>query len=162
MPYVITAATSKDREPFLQQWLQYLHEAHATGSPVLPNPYNMVQFRSLYDSYTVGSLRGFAIQALDPDSQVMGVVMAGESPGGFHLETNRGKLLEVWGVYVQPQARRQGLAHKMHDYGHKLAIELGFDGVVSQVRFDPAAQANSQSWGNVGEALLIYRKLGDL
>lgn len=157
--YIVRLATRADREPFLNLWLDYLKENADLGSPVLPSRYNMTQYRDLFDSYTVGSLRGTPVIASTSRGGV-GVLMAGEPPGGFHLETSRGRLMEVWGVYVVPEHRRRGLAHKMQDHGRRVGIDLGFRGAVSTVADNAAARANALNWGAEIDGSRIYRRFG--
>jgi GNAT superfamily N-acetyltransferase len=158
--YTLNHCTLADREEFLLLWLRFAIEAHERlESPVLPSPANMSRWRLLWDSYRSGSLRGVTVCARDPGGHMIGCLMAGEIPDGFSLETTRGKLCEVWGVYTTPDWRLRGVSKSMYRLAVARVKELGFDGAVSLVRFNIPARQNSDSWGASRDAIVVYKDL---
>lgn len=118
------------------------------GSVILPTEENLREFLGLFESYTVGSLHGFCLLAEPPGAPAVGCVLVGEEPGlGLHLKTTIGRLAMLWGVYVEPEWRRRGVAWKLQDDGMIHIQGWGFDTVSSQVLLSsPEAEGNAFSW----------------
>ncbi len=122
-----------ERKLFLGLWREYLQESHASGSPVLPSEANVAECLKLYDAYVIGSLRG-ACMVAKVDEQAVGLALFGENfPGGLALETDYGRTMHGWGVYIRPDARAEGVAIALMQASLKVAVELGFQGLVTHV-----------------------------
>jgi GNAT superfamily N-acetyltransferase len=154
----IRQAQWEDRPIFAELWSHYLEDNyHEAGGQVLPSDENKLAYLKLFDSYTRGSLYGLVILAFDNERPV-GVLLAGEEPpSGFYLDTDLGRIIEIWGVWVDPDYRKQGISTRMAAQGQKLAIELGFTCTMSSlIPQDAAAVANATSGG---ARILQYRIL---
>lgn len=148
--YLVEPVTTHTRADFMRLWAQYLEEIHTQGGLVLPTPENLQVFGDLLSSYVRGNLFGFGLLAHLPEEgrPPAGCLLLGENPGaGLPLRTTLGKTATLWGVYVHPTHRRNGVARQLQDYGRPLTKELGFQSVVSDLLDNPVAKANALNWG---------------
>ena len=149
-------ATYQDRPTFLRLWRPFMEEEARHGGQVEATDGNLLEYLRLFDSYTRGSLFGICLLAQgDPNTPPVGCLLGGEAPpGGLNLTLSHGKAATLWGVYVEPQARRKGLAGRLQDRGQLEAGRLGFDVVVSGVHTkNDIGEINAKHWGGGIEVL---------
>lgn len=125
--------TQQHRPIFLILWKEYLKEQYDKGAPYVANDWNLLTFLKLYDSYDRGSLFGGTLFAHE-DDQWVGLLMGGEDyPNGAQVETRWGKTATVWGVYIIPEYRKQGIGLKLTLAAQQRAKDMGFDTMISTV-----------------------------
>jgi GNAT superfamily N-acetyltransferase len=139
---------SRDREVFLKLWEANLVEQYHNGSGLRASDHNLAQFGKLYDAYTSGRLAGTVVFATTPASvEPIGVAMGGDSFMPNTWETDDPKTAILWGVYVDPAHRGQGIGHQMEVWGEPHLKGLGFKAAASVVRpNNPGGQVNFKSW----------------
>jgi GNAT superfamily N-acetyltransferase len=162
MSLEIRRATIKDRATFLGLWKEFMLEQEKLGSPVRVTDDNLRLYANLFESYEIGSLFGACLLAYQKDRPV-GLILAGEQPpGGLPLETKYGKSATLWGVYVQPEYRRQGIAKKLQDAGPTVLRTMGFKTLFSSLIYgSEIATANALSWGVRPVETIIYCPLDE-
>lgn len=155
-------ATWADLPVFIQLWNRFLADEYSRGGLILPTEENTREFVRIFQAYTQGSLFGFCVVASRGGVPV-GLLMAGENfPGGAAFETVTGKCAILWGVYVEPEYRRQGVSWLLHEKALIYANELGFDSTISEVLLgDEAAEPNAFHWGATRHATVIKVNLQD-
>ena len=108
-----------DRLGFLTLWRPHLEEIYAAGGDLPPTEHNHLEFLKVYDSYVAGSLWGLCTLGWvgAAEGPPHGCLLFGEEPGGWAFDTERpGRAGFLWGVHVEPDRRRQGLAWAMQDW----------------------------------------------
>jgi GNAT superfamily N-acetyltransferase len=142
-------AAWQDRGHFLRLWRQFMEEEAMYGSRVEPTDGNLLEYLRLFDSYVRGSLFGFCLLAQgDQDPEPVACLLGGETPpGGLSLTLSHGKAATLWGVYVEPEHRRKGLAGRLQDRAKVEAREMGFKVTVSGVlASNEAGEVNAKHW----------------
>ena len=132
----IRETTYQDRQDFLRLWAEYLTEQRKQGSFTHDSKRNLMNFRSYFDSYTLGNLHGFTLFWTPAESEApQGVVMAGEDWGGMsEWDTDREKTAVLWGVYVRPEYRGKGIGLELEFAALPVGLRLGFTHVETMVR----------------------------
>jgi len=96
----------------------------------LPNLHYFLEF---FESYVQGRVRGFCLFWQTGDSPV-GVTMVGTTNFPDRWETDLGDIANLWGVYVDPPARGQGITMKLFARALEMGREMGFDTAETYVR----------------------------
>lgn len=132
---MIRHATLQDRTTFLKLWGAHLLEQEKDGSKLLATTSNLYKLLDYFESYVGGSLFGI-VSIVEEDGEAIGICMAGEFATDDHWDTTLGKLANLWGVYVEPDHRGNGLGVKLFATVLERGRELGFDAVETYVRVD--------------------------
>ena len=132
---MIRQATVDDRGHFLRLWAGLLEEQHKSGSQVLPSLNNLYLCLEAFENYTTGRESGAVLFWWPEDSnEPVGITMGGEDIKFNRWDTNLDKLCTLWGVYVDPSYRKEGVAGKLLDSIVNEGIEgLGFEHVETHV-----------------------------
>ena len=113
---------------------RYLLEQRKDGSPVRVTKKTVDFYRELADSYLRGSLFGGLVLA-EEGGQLAGFVLGGEDTGGgSRLDTDLGRVLIVWAIWVEKTHRKVGTALTMLRFAQLKSLELGFEVAVMSVR----------------------------
>ena len=128
---MIRLATLDDRPHFLRLWASLLEEQHKGGAQVLPTRNNLYLCLEAFENYATGREKGLSMFWWPEDSdEPVGLAMGGEDVKFNRWDTNLDKLCTLWGVYVDPPYRKDGVAGKLLDsLVHTGIAELGFDHV---------------------------------
>ncbi len=127
-------ATIDDRSHFLRLWAQHMTEQEKEGSHVTANLANLYRCLDLFEGYAMGSLFGMTVLCQPPGLEPVGAVMAGELSVPDEFDTDLGKLATLWGVYVEPSHRGQGIGVKLFQEILQVGLEKGFDSVETHIR----------------------------
>ena len=91
----VEIARPPDASLFGVMWRFFLEEDHDSGgSHVLPTDRNVEFYQRLFVSYTMKQSDGISVFAID-DNQPVGVILQGEIPGGYPLDTDLGKPMKL-------------------------------------------------------------------
>ncbi len=132
---MIRSATIRDRPQFLYLWGKFLSDQRKNGSHLLDTPRNLHQFQGYFESYTFGALHGMVLfWHPEGEPEPVAVVMAGEEAHPSVWETDLGRMAILWGVWVDPEFRGQGITAKLFARAKVLGEEIGFETVETQVR----------------------------
>ncbi len=134
---MIRTATLTDRSTFLLLWSEHMVEQEKDGSHLLATTRNLYKHLETFESYVTGCTNGTCI-FYEVNDKPIALVLAGAFQGLDEWETDMGKIATVWGVYVQPSYRGQGMAVKLFQQCLKTALEMGFDSVETYVRVNNA------------------------
>lgn len=139
-----------DRDRMGALIFEYLKDA---DGDVLATRENVEIYLALFDRYVTDG-DGVVLVAVRPYGLPIAFTMAGEIPLGF--ETKHGRTAMGWGTYVQPTARRRGLASNLRMALDERLREMGFDSVIGGFR--PGSVAAEESLRGTG--FEIYQSLG--
>jgi len=132
---MIRQATLHDRPHFLALWSEYMTEQEKAGGHILANRRNLYQHLDIFESYVEGVVPGTCLLWEPGTTEIpVGLTLAGEFAGGEEWERSLGKVASLWGVYVQPAYRGQGIAVKLFQRALGIGLELGFDTIETYVR----------------------------
>ena len=136
----------------MELWRDFQEEEYNLGGDVIPSRYNAMQALTLFIAYTRKDLRGGVYFA-----ENVGVTMVGESPsGGFSFETRYPGYATVWGLYIKPENRRQGISHGLLDFARE-DLSQYFEGYFSSVNPSEAAVKNALNYKQTQRHTLIIR-----
>jgi len=123
-------------------------EEEKGGSHVIANVPNLYRCLDKFENYAYGSQLGMTVfYRPGSEKEPVGVVMAGEL-GVDEFETDMGKVATLWGVFVQPEYRGQGLALKLFQEILAEGLRRGFDSVETYVRFNnPHGKRVAEAFG---------------
>ena len=145
---MIRPATLDDRGHFLRLWAKLLEGQYKDGSHVLPTLGNLYRCLDKFEAYVMGSQFGMCVFFEPPEARPVGVVMAGELAVPDEFETDLGKLATLWGVYVEPEYRGQGIALKLFAKTLEMGLERGFESVETYARYsNPHGQRVAEAFG---------------
>jgi GNAT superfamily N-acetyltransferase len=131
-------------------WREFQQEEYDLGGDIIPNDYNALQAHALFHYYVTGDLRGGVFLHEDK-----AVVMAGETPPQqFGFQTRYPHYATVWGLYVRPEYRRQGLSHRLLDFGRQ-ELSAEFDGYFSSINPSEAAKMNALNYKQTQRHTLV-------
>ena len=144
---MIRLATLADRPSFMRLWAAHMAEQEKQGSKLLASTSNLYRHLEMFEAYVLGITAGMChIQSCDGED--VGIVMAGECLGGSNWETKMGRMATLWGVYVEPSHRGQGIAVKLFQACLAEGLKMGFDSVETYVRLDnPHGQQVADAFG---------------
>lgn len=146
---MIREATLEDRAEFLRLWASHMAEQEKDGSFLCANRHNLYRYLEFFESYTLGNTDGICIVYACDDGSLAGVILTGEFPGPNDWEVSLGKLATLWGVYVQPSHRGQGISMKLTAKCFEIGRERKFDAVETFVRVSNVhGQRISRAAGN--------------
>lgn len=151
-----------DRSRFLRLWKAFMIEHRGAGADLEPTETNLLEFLHIYDSYTAGSLFGMALLATaGPEGEAVGVLLGGEDPPNWRFESPD-RVATLWGVYVVPGWRRQGVGWALQGEAVKEALRQGFTRVRSLVLEGyTVGEANAFGWGARKRASVVEHSLVD-
>lgn len=138
-----------DRPHFLRLWSRHMTDEEKNGGHTIANLRNLYRCLDRFENYAYGSQLGMTVfYRPGPDKEPVGVVMAGELSPVDEFETDVGKLATLWGVYVDPEYRGQGLALKLFKRIWEEGLSRGFDAVETYVRFNnPHGKRVAEAFG---------------
>lgn len=141
-------ASKDDRDDFLRLWLAFLEEGVAQGSHLMADDHNLGIFMQYFDAYVSGQLRGVAtLWYPDESHSPVGALLAGEQFGTFEWHIGTPELATMWGIYVEPEYRGNGVSVGLGLYGARAAQKLGFPGAKTGVRTNnPSGQEQWKAW----------------
>lgn len=146
---MIHQATLTDRPDFLRLWAEHMAEQEKDGSHVLATTGNLYRQLENFEAYVTESVNGLCL-FYKVESTAVAVVLAGEIIGINEWETDMGKIASLWGVYVQPSYRGQGMGVKLFKRAMEMGLEMGFDTVETYVRTDnPHGQRVAKAFGTI-------------
>lgn len=132
---LVREATLSDRSHFCSIYMEFLKDQHEGGSHLLPTLHNLFLFRELFESYVSGSLYGLCIFWWpQEDDSPSGVVLAGEDQFPSDWDTDLGKTANLWGVYVQPTHRGQGITMKLFQRSLEIGRDMGIETIRTYVK----------------------------
>lgn len=142
-------AQLSDRPHFLRLWALHMTEQEKDGSHVLANMANLYRCLDKFESYAYGNLAGGTIlYQPNPEAEPVGAAMGGELGVPDEFETDLGRLCTVWGVYVDPEYRGQGIGLKLLREILAEGLRQGFDSVETYVRLNnPQGQRAAEAFG---------------
>lgn len=152
----IIHGTREHRPVFLSLWREFLKEQYDAGGPYLATDQNLLTFLALYDAYEQGILFG-GCWFIKDDDRWLGVLLVGEDyPNGRGLDTRWGKVATIWGTYIIPEHRKEGLAYQLQQAGQPPITQMGFDTMVSSVsRSMPGAVENATRYPGIQDHGII-------
>jgi len=137
----------EDRPHFLRLWAGFLDEQRKSGSHVLPNLKNLYMCLEHFENYAAGRIRGGTVFYSPGDElEPVAVVMGGDRGIPDEWETDLGIMATLWGVYVEPEYRGQGIAIKLFRELFRVGLEQGIDSI------DTCVLAGNQHGEEVAEA----------
>ncbi len=134
---MIREATLTDRSTFLLLWSEHMVEQEKEGSHLLASTHNLYKQLETFEGYVNGCIDGACI-FYEVNDKPIALVLAGAYPNPDEWDTNLGRISTVWGVYVQPPYRGQGIGVKLFQRCLEIALELGFESVETYVRINNA------------------------
>jgi len=134
---VIWAAVPGDRHHFVELWKAYLEEAREGGSSLHADDHNLRVFRGYFDSYTRGDLPGAVLfWSARPGDSPSAVLMWGKNAGEPIWHDDHNGVANMWGIYVAPEHRSEGVALRLCAHAVPLGPDFGFTGASTVVRVD--------------------------
>ena len=124
---MIRPATLDDRAHFLRLWAQFLEEQRKAGSHILPTLPNLYRCLNVFERYTRGDQYGVCLFWEPEGGEPVGMTMGGSDIEPNQWETDLGELCTLWGVYVDPSHRKEGIANKLTEAIFQRALEWGAD-----------------------------------
>lgn len=144
---MIRTGTLADRSAFLLLWSEHMVEQEKDGSHVRATRANLYRQLDNFEAYVNGVVSGLCLFHEVNDKPVA-LVLAGETIGLNDWDTDMGKVASLWGVYVQPSYRGQGIGVKLFQRAFELGLEMGFDAVETYIRMDnPHGQRVAAAFG---------------
>jgi GNAT superfamily N-acetyltransferase len=119
-------ATMADLETVIVMLRSYLREQQMGGSPVLFTRQTLDVYRDMARCYLSGLMEGLVVLAED-EGEVVGFALSGEEMAPPALETDLGRMAQVWLVWVDPTYRKTGAALGMLSWGRPHLLERGFE-----------------------------------
>jgi GNAT superfamily N-acetyltransferase len=126
-PGHIRLATYDDLPHFRRLWRQFLGDIHLHYGGLEPCTQNLWFFKDLFTSYTRGSLFGVCVLWEDEEGVPRGITLLGEDTVPSPFKTSFGRVAHLRGVYIEPEHRKQHLAHEILRFAEPHLIELGFN-----------------------------------
>ena len=124
---MIYQATYQDRPHFLRLWAEHRKEQRDLGDSLHATTRNLLNFAGYFDSYTMGQMFGFCLLwTPDGEETPQGIIMFGEETKIGEWDTDRPKCAILWGVYVCPEYRGQGMGLKLELAALPVGIKMGF------------------------------------
>lgn len=121
----------QDEPSFRELWQQFAKQQAEEGSLQLPNERNLEIHVSMFHTYVRGLVPGLVLLASDGNKDV-GFHMEGEfEDGGFDLSIGRYTML--WGDYLLPEYRGQGISHKFYQAAMEWTYEQGYTGGITGI-----------------------------
>jgi GNAT superfamily N-acetyltransferase len=111
-------ARPRDIGLFRKLWIQYLNESIKAGALVTANDKTLATYEALFEHYVTGELPGIVLFVADKAVLVAGAPI---SSFDYTQPTAFG-----WGLYVETDARRQGVATEMVKVAKEKLKERGF------------------------------------
>jgi ribosomal protein S18 acetylase RimI-like enzyme len=131
----IRLATLGDRPIFMQLWAEHMTEQEKDGSSLKATVHNLHKMLEFFEYYSDGKDYGMVYIA-ESAGQPVGICMSGAMLSLDDWDTTFGKLATLWGVYVVPSHRGQGIGIKLFASTLERGLELGFDTVETYVRVE--------------------------
>lgn len=118
----VREATLQDVGLFKKLWWRFMEEQADKGDLILATKVNLKFYSSLFAMYVAPRVpvRGFVLFVAD-----QAVSMWGDPQP--HHEFKLGKMARCWGMYVEPESRRLGIANAFHSKAEELLLSQGFD-----------------------------------
>jgi GNAT superfamily N-acetyltransferase len=120
----------QDTQSFQCLWQKFAEQQFEEGSLALPNERNLEFHTSLFYDYVGGQVPGLVLLVSDGSKDV-GLHMEGVIRGG--LELSIGRYTMLWGDYLLPAYRGQGISHKLYEAAMKWTYEQGFTGGITGI-----------------------------
>jgi GNAT superfamily N-acetyltransferase len=129
----------------MRLFMEYLIEERKLGSHLKDNLHNLNYFRKYFDAYTVGSLFGECLFWFPNGENEIpkAFALVGEQWKPVGWDSDLGRTCMIWGLYVEPEYRGQGIGLQLGKYGIKRGMEIGFDTVETIVLTDNIYGENS-------------------
>jgi GNAT superfamily N-acetyltransferase len=110
-------------------------EQEKEGGTLLATVHNLHKMLEFFEYYADGKDYGATFIA-ESKGEPVGIVMFGAMLSLDDWDTNLGKLSTLWGVYVVPSHRGQGLGIKLFAKALKRGLEMGFESVETYIQSD--------------------------
>jgi len=120
----------QDGHSFRELWQKFMEQQLEEGSLQLANEYNLELYMSLFYSYVGGKVPGQVLVVSDGNKDV-GIYLEGVIVGGFELTI--GSYTMLWGCYLLPEYRGQGITHKLYEMAMEWTYEQGFTGGITGI-----------------------------
>lgn len=131
---MIREATLNDRAPFSRLWMEFLKDQHEKGSHILPSIANLARARNMMEVYSQGTADGLTLFWYPKGrEEPVGVVLAGTQLPPSDWETDLGRVAMLWGVYVEPEYRGQGITMKLFKRAMEIGIGQGYTTIETMV-----------------------------
>jgi GNAT superfamily N-acetyltransferase len=122
----VRRAKPQDRKLFLKLYEEHLEEVKETPGSFLPTEENLETLGVLFDTYTSGELQGVVLMVAQDAIGLFGEI------GSQPFETNLGKTVIGWAVYVRESARGKGVSQAIYKRAKRLLREMGFDYMIGE------------------------------
>lgn len=149
----------------MRLYMDYLIEERKDGSHLLDTIHNLNFFRRYFDAYVMGSLFGACILWY-PDNEPeipRGLALVGEQWEKPGWETDLGRMCYIWGLYVEPPHRGNGVSLQLGEFGIRRGVEIGFDTVETTVRdLNPQGEGATLKFGTKPYAMYHIANIKEL
>ena len=140
-------ATPKDKATFVHLWAEYLKEAHDRWNGLPATASNLLSFNDLFMAYTRGHTPGLCV-LWEVGGKVEGVLLAGENPDLCSFNGTEDRVVQVWGVYITPEHRREGAGAGLEAWAEPYLLEMGFQVAHSYTQWgDEAGEKTARAQG---------------
>ena len=133
---MIRTATLSDRPDFLRLWAEFMAEQEKEGSHILATTNNLYRMLETFESYVTGGTGGLCLFWKTEEGSPVAVTMVGELPSSDMWDTTFGKTATLWGVYIQPSHRNEGITRELFRHAFGVVSGMGFDSVETYIRAD--------------------------